>query len=80
MLGSFDYAVILRSAPFIWGGMVLTLQLTALAVSGGLRAWRHDADSPGVESAQALTASLALPDALLPHRTTPTAATAAPLT
>ena len=36
MLGSFDYAVILRSAPFIWGGMVLTLQLTALAVSGGL--------------------------------------------
>ena len=36
MLGGFDYAVILRSAPFIWGGILLTLQLTALAIIGGL--------------------------------------------
>ena len=36
MLGGFDYAVILRSAPFIWGGILLTLQLTTLAIIGGL--------------------------------------------
>ena len=36
MLGSFDFSVIWRSSGFLWGGIVLTLQLTALAVSGGL--------------------------------------------
>ncbi|MCX7384267.1 MAG: amino acid ABC transporter permease [Alphaproteobacteria bacterium] len=36
MGGGFDFAVLIRNAPFLWGGMVLTLQLTALAVTGGL--------------------------------------------
>lgn len=36
MFAGFDFAVILRNAPFLWNGMLLTLQLTALAVAGGL--------------------------------------------
>ncbi len=35
-MGGFDFDVIARGAPFIWGGMLLTLELTALAVTGGL--------------------------------------------
>ena len=36
MLGNFDTDVLVKSAPFLWNGMLLTLQLTALAVGGGL--------------------------------------------
>jgi glutamate/aspartate transport system permease protein len=36
MFGSFDFAILWANAPFLWNGMLLTLQLTALAVSGGL--------------------------------------------
>lgn len=36
MFGGFDFAILIRNAPFLWAGMVLTLQLTALAVAGGL--------------------------------------------
>ena len=36
MFGGFDFAILVRNAPFLWAGMVLTLQLTALAVAGGL--------------------------------------------
>ena len=35
-MGSFDTAVLWRSLPFLWNGMLLTLQLTAMAVAGGL--------------------------------------------
>jgi glutamate/aspartate transport system permease protein len=36
MFGSFDFAILWANAPFLWNGMLLTMQLTALAVSGGL--------------------------------------------
>lgn len=36
MLADFDAAVLLRSLPILWNGMLLTLQLTAMAVVGGL--------------------------------------------
>ncbi len=36
MFSSFDFGVLITNAPFLWNGMVLTLQLTALAVGGGL--------------------------------------------
>ncbi len=36
MLADFDAAVLLRSLPVLWNGMLLTLQLTAMAVVGGL--------------------------------------------
>ncbi len=36
MLADFDTAALLRSLPFLWSGMLLTLQLTAMAVVGGL--------------------------------------------
>jgi len=36
MLGNLDLGVLWANAPFLWNGMLLTLQLTALAVSGGL--------------------------------------------
>jgi glutamate/aspartate transport system permease protein len=36
MSGGFDWGVILRNLPFLWNGMLLTLQLTVLAVGGGL--------------------------------------------
>jgi glutamate/aspartate transport system permease protein len=36
MFAGFDFAILVRNAPFLWNGMLLTLQLTALAVSGGL--------------------------------------------
>src|SRR5947208_230566 len=36
MFGSFDFGILLANAPFLWNGMLLTLQLTALAVTGGL--------------------------------------------
>jgi glutamate/aspartate transport system permease protein len=36
MFGNFDFAILWANAPFLWNGMLLTLQLTALAVSGGL--------------------------------------------
>jgi glutamate/aspartate transport system permease protein len=36
MLGGFDFAVLWANASFLWNGMLLTMQLTALAVTGGL--------------------------------------------
>src|SRR6476659_1247704 len=36
MFGNFDFAILWANAPFLWNGMLLTLQLTALAVTGGL--------------------------------------------
>ncbi|MBL8703089.1 MAG: ABC transporter permease subunit [Alphaproteobacteria bacterium] len=36
MFAGFDLGVLVRAAPFLWNGMLLTLQLTALAVAGGL--------------------------------------------
>ena len=36
MSGAFDFAVLTRNLPFLWNGMLLTLQLTLLAVTGGL--------------------------------------------
>lgn len=36
MFSGFDFGVLWVNAPFLWNGMVLTLQLTALAVGGGL--------------------------------------------
>src|SRR4029078_3492158 len=36
MFGNFDFGILWANAPFLWNGMLLTLQLTALAVSGGL--------------------------------------------
>src|SRR5262245_56604050 len=36
MLAGFDFDVLARNASFLWNGMLLTLQLTLLAVGGGL--------------------------------------------
>ena len=36
MVGRFDFAILWTNAPFLWNGMLLTLQLTALAVTGGM--------------------------------------------
>ncbi len=36
MFGSFDFGILWANAPFLWNGMLLTLQLTVLAVTGGL--------------------------------------------
>jgi glutamate/aspartate transport system permease protein len=36
MFAGFDFAVLWANAPFLWNGMLLTLQLTLLAVAGGL--------------------------------------------
>jgi glutamate/aspartate transport system permease protein len=36
MFGSFDFAILWANAPFLWNGMLLTLHLTVLAVTGGL--------------------------------------------
>jgi ABC-type amino acid transport system permease subunit len=36
MFTGFDFAILWANAPFLWNGMLLTLQLTALAVTGGL--------------------------------------------
>jgi len=36
MLSNLDMAVLVRSLPFLWNGMLLTLQLTAMAVAGGM--------------------------------------------
>jgi glutamate/aspartate transport system permease protein len=36
MVGRFDFAILWANAPFLWNGMLLTLQLTALAVTGGM--------------------------------------------
>jgi glutamate/aspartate transport system permease protein len=36
MFGGFDFAVLWANASFLWNGMLLTMQLTALAVTGGL--------------------------------------------
>lgn len=36
MLGGFDFAILWANAPFLWNGMLLTIELTALAVTGGL--------------------------------------------
>ena len=36
MFAGLDLGVIWRNAPFLWNGMLLTLQLTGLAVAGGL--------------------------------------------
>jgi glutamate/aspartate transport system permease protein len=34
--GAFDFAVLATNLPFLWGGMLLTLELTLLAVLGGM--------------------------------------------
>jgi glutamate/aspartate transport system permease protein len=36
MFAGFDFAILSANAPFLWNGMLLTLQLTLLAVGGGL--------------------------------------------
>lgn len=36
MFSNFDFDVLINNAPFLWNGMLLTLELTALAVGGGL--------------------------------------------
>ncbi|MSP88478.1 MAG: amino acid ABC transporter permease [Alphaproteobacteria bacterium] len=36
MFAGFDFDVLIKSLPFLWLGMQLTLQLTVLAVGGGL--------------------------------------------
>ena len=35
-MSDFDFAVIIRSLPFLWQGMQLSLLLTALAMAGGI--------------------------------------------
>src|SRR6266404_3661644 len=36
MYAGFDFGILAANAPFLWNGMLLTLELTALAVSGGM--------------------------------------------
>ena len=36
MFSGFDFDVIVRNAPFLWNGLILTFQLTGLAVLGGI--------------------------------------------
>jgi glutamate/aspartate transport system permease protein len=36
MFSGFDYNVLITNLPFLWNGMLLTLQLTVMAVGGGL--------------------------------------------
>jgi glutamate/aspartate transport system permease protein len=36
MFGRFDFAILWANASFLWNGMLLTIELTALAVTGGL--------------------------------------------
>lgn len=36
MITAFDWSVILRNLPALWAGMILTLELTVLAILGGL--------------------------------------------
>ena len=36
MFGGFDFGILWANAPFLWNGMLLTIELTALAVTGGL--------------------------------------------
>src|SRR5262245_66610382 len=36
MFAGFDFTILWLNALFLWNGMLLTLQLTALAVGGGL--------------------------------------------
>ena len=36
MFGGFDFAILWANASFLWNGMLLTIELTALAVTGGL--------------------------------------------
>jgi glutamate/aspartate transport system permease protein len=36
MFAGFDFGILWLNAPFLWNGMLLTLQLTLLAVGGGL--------------------------------------------
>jgi glutamate/aspartate transport system permease protein len=36
MFAGFDLDVLVKNAPFLWNGMLLTLQLTGLAVVGGI--------------------------------------------
>ena len=36
MFSGFDFQVIVNSWPFLWNGLLLTFQLTALAVAGGI--------------------------------------------
>ena len=36
MFRGFDFSILWANAPFLWNGMLLTLQLTMLAVAGGL--------------------------------------------
>jgi glutamate/aspartate transport system permease protein len=36
MFGRFDFAILWANASFLWNGMLLTMQLTAFAVTGGL--------------------------------------------
>src|SRR6516165_10862492 len=36
MFGGFDFGILWTNGPFLWNGMLLTLQLTVLAISGGL--------------------------------------------
>ena len=36
MFGGFDIDVLVRNAPFLWNGLLLTLQLTVMAVGGGI--------------------------------------------
>jgi len=36
MLSDFDTGVLVQALPFLWDGMLLTLQLTVLAIAGGL--------------------------------------------
>ena len=36
MFRGFDFSILWVNAPFLWNGMLLTLQLTMLAVTGGL--------------------------------------------
>ena len=36
MFGSFDFGILWTNAPFLWNGVLLTLQLTGLSVTGGL--------------------------------------------
>ncbi len=36
MVGSFDFAILWANASFLWNGMLLTLQLAAFSVIGGL--------------------------------------------
>ncbi len=36
MVSGFDLDVLVRNAPFLWNGLLLTFQLTGLAVAGGI--------------------------------------------